>query len=218
MENNQESKLTRKFKLFVQAVTDAIQASKPAADGSKVCTIKFGRKTITFDYGNAILDRVKTADSPFEHMLEIMIGDEIYSIVPSLEAKARLAKDGWLGDDLVNTGLRKMVLVEQEERKARGKQKHSEFCKLWPREHADKVWDMHIKEAHHASVAKTTLALLSKVTAMGCVPKSIEEARRLGIQFPRLSRAEWRAVEKIAPVLAGLTEQSQDKQPQEKQQ
>lgn len=215
MENNQESKLTRKFKLFVQAVTDAIQASKPAADGSKVCTIKFGRKTITFDYGNAILDRVKTADSPFEHMLEIMIGDEIYSIVPSLEAKARLAKDGWLGDDLIDTGHRKMVLVEQDARKARGKEKHAHIMELWPKEHADTVWEMHVPEAHHACVAKTAMALLPKIIASGRVPKSIEEARELGIPFPRLSRSEWRAVAKITPVLAGL---QAVKPPQDKQQ
>lgn len=202
--SNQESKLTRKFKLFVQAVTDAIQAAKPEANGGKICTIKFGPKTITFDYGNAILDRKKSPDSPFEHMLEIMIGDQIYSIVPSLEAKARLAKDGWLGDDLVDTGLRKMVLVEKEAKKARGKERHAHIFELWPREHADKVWEMHVPEAHHACVAKTAMALLPQIIASGRVPKSIEEARKLGIQFPRLSRAEWRAVEKIAPVLAGL--------------
>lgn len=184
--NKKPTLLDKRFEKFVAGVHNAM---------------KEGRKCITFCGRNVVFE---FEDDSLEHLMEILIAGQVYSLMDSLEAKAKLAVDGLLGADLVDKGKRTMVIVKQREGKKLLRQAFAGVRALWGPEYAKRVWDLDLPSTHRPRVAQSTMAILGKLAEKGHVPADIKEARAWGLQFPHLTNAEWVAVKKLAETLADL--------------
>jgi hypothetical protein len=178
--------LDKRFERFVAGVKDAMDK---------------GQKSITFCGQNI---QFEFEDASLEHLMEILIDHVVYSLVDSLESKAKLAVAGLLGADLVTKGQSTMQIVKQREGKRLVRQAFGSVKTLWGPKYAKRVWDLNLPATHRPRVAESTLAILEALAQHGHVPADIKEARAWGLQFPHLTNAEWTSVKKLAEVLADL--------------
>lgn len=123
---------------------------------------------------------------------------EPYSLADTLEAKGRLAKDGYLGIELIRMGQRAYAAVEARKKREYVHRLFKEFEKLWG-EYASRVWHMKLRESQRPKIAKAVLALLAHSEAKDA--KSIEDAKNAGANLPWLEAEEWRTVKLIADKL-----------------
>lgn len=129
-------------------------------------------------------------------LLKITINGEDYPLEDTLEAKSKLAKDGWLGSGLKAFGQRNWEAVQARIKRNRFKETYNYMKELWG-PYTPKVWKLKLSAAKSGKIAHTTRAILDS----GKNPKTPGEASSMGIKIPFLIHNEWKAIKKLVAYL-----------------
>lgn len=124
----------------------------------------------------------------------IIIKGAEYPLDENLEAKARLAKDGLLGPELIPMGKRCWEDVQQRIRRTRIKEIYQDLKEQWA-ELTPIIWKLHINAARGHKIATATKKVLA--AALMEVPMTARDAVKLGVRLPYMENAEWATVKKL---------------------
>ena len=188
MENKtKKTFLDKRFEAFSNLVLQAIKDNKSSV-------FFCGRAT------NFVYDPKDLAQ-----LLEIRVGDTAYTLLDNLECKARLAKDGFLGGELIPMGTRCLQAVEERKHRDAIKHAYKTLQELWGK-YTKRIWQGHFPSAKSPKVAESVVAIMGAVEKGTPCPSSIKEARKAGVRLRFLSTTEWEDCVKILKYLTHIKE------------
>jgi len=179
--------LDKRFNQFVGYINEAISNDLPRE-------IFFCGRTIKFKEGES--------DNLSQLLTVYLDGKETpYGLEDSLEAKARLAKDGYLGNELIAMGTRALAQVEARKKRERVQGLFEGMREIWG-DYASSVWHMKIPETRRPKIAKAVLALIAVPASKEA--KTVAQAKKAGAKLPWLEPKEWSTVKRVAERLRGI--------------
>ena len=179
--------LDKRFEAFSNLVLQAIKENKSS--------VFFCGRSVDFVYDPKDLAQ----------LLEIHVGEKAYTLLDNLECKARLAKDGFLGGELIPMGGRCLAAVEERKHRDAIKHAYKTLQELWGK-YTKRIWQGHFPCAKSPKVAESVVAIMAAVEKGTRCPNTIKEARKAGVRLRFLSTTEWEDCVKILKYLTHIKE------------